>query len=451
MRNFCRIYSIYDVKRAKLNCTNQHPPQRGSSVPNPVWVELKWLLAFLRVPVTPGTPLTQTIFSPCSPLNDRRKVARSLFKIGLFSVFSCFSLARLLILLLLLMSGNVHPNPCPVFPCSVCAGNVTWLSRSVQCCTCFNWAHLKCSLLSFSRFRTLGSSHSWSCPPCCTPAFFGDATPTITVTSSSDSSSWYTSTAQSGSSGPLLLMHHSHPTLAFKPLILFPPTLYLLPPDPNHRLMILAVSLYLLLPLPLTNYLRVLQWNAGGLRARSTELLHFVSSHPVDLICIQESNLNSSSSFRIPGFSALRSDGTHSQSGIFSTNVTDASGGVIIFVRQGLSFSELSTSSLSSPDPYSDYVEVNISLNDSSSLSFLNVYAPSIRSSLKNIRTNFFSPSILPSYVEAETVEFSRFRFRIHRKRTASDSSFHFRFRFHIPGYSNDNFPLAYHKPFQFV
>ena len=42
------------------------------------------------------------------------------------------------------------------------------------------------------------------------------------------------------------------------------------------------------------NSLRVLQWNAGGLRARSTKLLHFISSHPVDLICIKESNLNSS-------------------------------------------------------------------------------------------------------------------------------------------------------------
>ena len=50
--------------------------------------------------------------------------------------------------------------------------------------------------------------------------------------------------------------------------------------------------------------------------------------------------------------------------------------GVIIFVRQGLSFSELSTSSLSSLDPYSDYVGVSISLNNSSSLSFLNVYVP---------------------------------------------------------------------------
>ena len=112
------------------------------------------------------------------------------------------------------------------------------------------------------------------------------------MTCSSDSSSWYTLTAQSG---PLLLMQHSHPTLTFKILILFPPTLYLLPLHPHHRLMLLAVYLYLLLSLPLHNSLRVLQWNAGGLRARITKLLHFNSSHPVDLIYIQESNLNLSS------------------------------------------------------------------------------------------------------------------------------------------------------------
>ena len=85
--------------------------------------------------------------------------------------------------------------------------------------------------------------------------------------------------------------------------------------------------------------LRALQWNAGGLRARSTELLHFLSTHSVDFICIQESNLNSSSSFRIPGFSALRSDRTQSRSGILSHDATHSSGGVVIFVRQGLFFS----------------------------------------------------------------------------------------------------------------
>ena len=127
---------------------------------------------------------------------------------------------------------------------------------------------------------------------------------------------------------------------------------------------------------PTPDSLRVLQWNAGGLRARSTELFYFLTSHPVDLICIQESNLNSSSSFQIPGFSAMRSDRTHSRSGILSRDATHASGGVVIFIRQGLSFSEFSTSSLSSLDPYSDYVEINISLNHFSSLSFLNVYTP---------------------------------------------------------------------------
>ena len=148
---------------------------------------------------------------------------------------------------------------------------------------------------------------------------------------------------------------------------------------------------------PPPDSLSVLQWNAGGLRARSTELLHFLSSHPVDLICIQESNLNSSYSFRIPGFSVLRSDRTHSRSGILSSDASHASGGVVIFVRQGLSFSELSTTSLSSLDPYSDYVGVNISLNNSSSVSFLNVCAPPIRSSPTDGRTDSFSPSILLS------------------------------------------------------
>ena len=173
-------------------------------------------------------------------------------------------------------------------------------------------------------------------PPCCVPT-------RNTVTPSSDSSQlvylhcniW-----------PPLLMLHSRPTLIFKSPTSLLPILYLLSLPPHHCLLLLAVLLRLLLPLP-PDSLRVLQWNARGLRAKSTKLLHFLLSHPVHLICIQESNLNSSSSFRIPGFSALRSDRTHSRSGILSRDATHASGGVISFVRQGLSFSELSTSSLS--------------------------------------------------------------------------------------------------------
>ena len=81
------------------------------------------------------------IFSLCCPLNNRRRAAHSFLKIGRLlslSLFSCLSLARLrlLIFLLLLMSGNVHPNLGPIFPCSVRAGNATWRGKSVQCCVC---------------------------------------------------------------------------------------------------------------------------------------------------------------------------------------------------------------------------------------------------------------------------------------------------------------------------
>ena len=162
--------------------------------------------------------------------------------------------------------------------------------------------------------------------------------------------------------------------------------------------MLFSVLLRLLLPLP-PDSLRVLQWNAGGLRARSTELLHFLLSHPVDLICIQESNLNSSFSFQISGFSALRSDCTHSRSGILSPDATHAT----LFVRQSLSFTELSISSLSSLDPYSDYVGVNISLNNSSSVSFLDVYAPLFAppqrmAELTPVLPPFFAPPEISSF-----------------------------------------------------
>ena len=72
----------------------------------------KWLLAFPRFLVTPGTSLKQTIFSPCCPLNNRRRAARSFSEIDRpFSLFSCLSFARLLIFLLRLMNGKVHPFP----------------------------------------------------------------------------------------------------------------------------------------------------------------------------------------------------------------------------------------------------------------------------------------------------------------------------------------------------
>ena len=232
----------------------------------------------------------------------------------------------------------------------------------MQCCACSKWIHLRCSQLSQSKFRALGSSHSCSCFPC-----------RNTVTPSSDSSDMYTSTVQSVPPSTDAELSR-HPRLQTS----YPPSAHSISPSSAPSPPSLAPGHFSMPPAssPPPDSLRVLQWNAGGLCARSTELFHFLSSHPVDLICIQESNLYSSSCFRIPEFSALRSDCTYYRSGILSPDATHASGGVVIFVRQGLSLSELFISSLSLLDPYSDYVWINISLNNSSSLSFLNVYAP---------------------------------------------------------------------------
>ena len=284
------------------------------------------------------------------------------------------------------MRGNVHPSPGSIFPCSVCTENVTWQGKSVQCCTCSKWVHLRCSQLSLSKFRTLDGSHSWSCPPCCVPT-------RNTVTPSSDSSDTYASTVQSirlSTNAALpshLRLQTSYPPLAHSvssPSAPSPPSLA--PGCPSTPPVFSP-------PITLSGFFKKMLevFEPGALN-------YFTFSRPILLTLSASRNpILTHFSFQILGFYALRSDRTHSRSGIFSPDATHASGGVIIFVRQGLSFSELSTSSLSSLDPYSDYVRINFSLNNYYSVSFFNVYVPPIRPSPTHGRTDFFSSSILPS------------------------------------------------------
>ena len=212
------------------NCTNQQPPQRGGAVPDPVWVGSKWLLALPRVPVTPGTHLH--FFAMLPPERPHKGSTQHLQNRS--PVFTFFFSCPIL------MSGNVHPNPGPIFPCSVCAGNVTWRGRSVQCCTCSKWVHLRCSQLSLSNFRALGSSHSWSCFSCRNTVTPPPRTPPTRIPPLWNLAS------------PLLMLH-SRVTLVSKPPILHSPILYPLPLPLHHRPLLLAVLLRLLPPLlPLT-------------------------------------------------------------------------------------------------------------------------------------------------------------------------------------------------------
>ena len=130
------------------------------------------------------------------------------------------------------MSCNVYPNPGPLFPCAVCAWNVTWRGKSVYCCTCSKWVHLRCSRLS-PNSELLAALTSGAVPcsvSACNPVTSTVAPHCNTVTSSLDASG---SIPLLIYLAPPLLMQHSHPTLAFKPLIPPLPILFFLPLLPH--------------------------------------------------------------------------------------------------------------------------------------------------------------------------------------------------------------------------
>ena len=72
----------------------------------------------------------------------------------------------ILIFMLLLISGDIHPNPGPIDPCSVCSCRVIWGNRLVQCTNCSLWVHFSCSGLSPADFYKISLGHSWTCPMC---------------------------------------------------------------------------------------------------------------------------------------------------------------------------------------------------------------------------------------------------------------------------------------------
>ena len=90
-------------------------------------------------------------------------------------------------------------------------------------CTCTKWVHLRCSLRSYSRSNALGSLHSWSCPTCFPLASPGGPTPLNNMTSTSGSSSRYTTTLQSGPSGPFRQCSAPNPPSPINILPLFRP------------------------------------------------------------------------------------------------------------------------------------------------------------------------------------------------------------------------------------
>ena len=74
-------------------CTNQQPPHCGGAIPDSIWIGSKWLLAFPRVPVTPGTPVH---FFAMLPPEQPQKGSTQLLQ-NRSPVFSCFFSPALLL------------------------------------------------------------------------------------------------------------------------------------------------------------------------------------------------------------------------------------------------------------------------------------------------------------------------------------------------------------------
>ena len=170
-------------------------------------------------------------------------------------------------------------------------------------------------------------------------------------------------------------MLHSRVTLVSNPPILHLPILYPFPLLLHYRSLLLAFLLHLLPPL--------LSLTPSGFSNGMLEvsvpgaLNYFTFSHPI------QSTLSAS---RNPILTSLPLSGfLHSLLCVlialtpglafFLLMPRTVAAALSFLSDRAYPFSELSTSSLSSLDPYSDYVGINISLNNSSSASFLNVYA----------------------------------------------------------------------------
>ena len=146
------------------------------------WGRLKWLVNSLSVSYLGDFPLDNSSCFLSLLSNARSHMDTFLNPIDHTRISSTFFLTTLLLspffhpksllylshslLMLLLISSDIHPNPGPIDPCSICSHRVTWGNRSVQCTNCSLWVHLSCSGLSPADFRKISLGHSWTCPMC---------------------------------------------------------------------------------------------------------------------------------------------------------------------------------------------------------------------------------------------------------------------------------------------
>jgi ribonuclease HI len=132
----------------------------------------------------------------------------------------------------------------------------------------------------------------------------------------------------------------------------------------------MSVAKFIIIPLI------ILQWNAQSLLAHGHELKNYINQtpHQPDIICIQESWLKPSLTFKIAGYELIRKDRTN---GI--------KGGVCIFIKECLTYKNIFH-----PDKNDiEYIHIAININQTS-INIINIYNP-CKKIYKNQYSSFFS------------------------------------------------------------
>ena len=123
---------------------------------------------------------------------------------------------------------------------------------------------------------------------------------------------------------------------------------------------------------------------------------HTFSQNQYNLIFVQESHLSSDSTFHIPGYKTLQKNHSMTRRGT-TISMGNLGGGVFILVKNDLTYTSLSTQSLSSLYPSFDYLAITVKIKGASSTHLFNVYVPPIHSSSSDSHPKSFSPFLLPS------------------------------------------------------
>lgn len=132
------------------------------------------------------------------------------------------------------------------------------------------------------------------------------------------------------------------------------------------------------------NTLKILNWNANGLKPKKSTFSSFLVRHNIDIACLTETHLVNSEPFKIPGYAMYREDRT----------APIASGGVAIFIKRSISHHSLFLPQLINIEA----VAIKLNLSNNESLTIISAYkSPNRRLQVNDINNLFLlnTPTLL--------------------------------------------------------